>query len=381
MKHILILPSSYSSVFNTMSAPFFRDQALALQIHGAKVGVLCPLPISLKRVFVNFFFKFGCDEYNDQGIQTCVYTFPSVPKSFRFNSYVRYVLGKRLLKKYILEFGKPDIIHVHNFFSGKIAIWAKKKYNIPYVITEHSSAFLTNSLNKSQLRLATEVFSKSNYNISVSNGFSDFLSQAFKLNFQTIPNLVDVNFFELSNSISKKKKFNFLNIGHLNDNKNQLFLIKQFLKKFGGHSQMILTVAGSGPNKDKIIDYLKIFDKYNQVRLFSAPDRKGVLELFQNADCLVVSSKIETFSVVIIEALSCGIPVVSIKSVGPSSILTDRVGILCDNNDLGESLLKIFENRFSYKKDVLRNFVVENYSDKIVSKSLLNVYDKVCDSK
>ena len=31
-----------------------------------------------------------------------------------------------LFKKYILDNGKPDVIHVHTFLAGEIAIWIKK---------------------------------------------------------------------------------------------------------------------------------------------------------------------------------------------------------------------------------------------------------------
>ena len=47
--HILLLTSSYKSEFNTVSALFFRDQALALKNNQMQVGVICPLPISLRQ--------------------------------------------------------------------------------------------------------------------------------------------------------------------------------------------------------------------------------------------------------------------------------------------------------------------------------------------
>jgi len=381
MKHILILPSSYSSAYNPMSAPFFRDQAIALRRRGNLVGVLCPLPISLKKVFSNFMFSFTNKKYVDEGINTNIFTFPSIPKLFSLNSFIRFHLGKFLFKKYIKDFGLPDIIHVHNFFSGEIAVWIKEKYGIPFVVTEHSSSFLSKTLSQNQFNLAFKVFKASNLNLSVSDGFTDFLSNEFKLKFTTVPNLVDVNFFNLKDSIQNCDQFHFLNIGHLNENKNQLYLAKEFLNVFKGDKSKKLTIAGYGPSREKIKNYLNKNDIYHQVNIVDAPNREGVRNLFHKANCLVVSSRIETFSVVIIEALSCGIPVVSVKSVGPCSILTkDDYGILCDQNELGKSLIKMSDNRTFYKKDVLRDYVLDNYSDKIVSNCLQEIYTSVCDN-
>ena len=46
----------------------------------------------------------------------------------------------------------PDIIHVHTFLAGEIALWIKDKYKIPFVVTEHSTGFARGIYNKRQLR-------------------------------------------------------------------------------------------------------------------------------------------------------------------------------------------------------------------------------------
>ena len=379
MKHILILPSSYTSAYNLVSAPFFRDQALALKKHGHKVGVLCSLPVSIKKVFHQSKFLFEKEKYIDDGIPTRVFPFPSIPKSFRFNSVIRLIIGKYLFKRYIKDYGLPDVIHVHNFYSGDIAIWAKKTYNIPFVVTEHSSAFINNQLSKNQLIFAENIYKNSDMNISVSIGFTEILIKKLGVQFVTIPNVLDVNLFKLNEKQKSNQQFNFLNIGHLNENKNQIYLIQCFLEKFKGDLSKTLTVAGNGPQKGRIKSYIKKADTYKQVSLLGAPSRKEVRELIYQSDCLVVSSFIETFSVVIIESLSCGVPVVSVKSSGPASIITDDAyGILCNMDYLGDSLEKMFERKDSFSKENLRNYVVNNYSEEVISKSLQSIYSSVC---
>ena len=151
------------------------------------------------------------------------------------------------------------------------------------------------------------------------------------------------------------------------------------MDNFKGDLNRKLTVAGYGPQKGKIQDYIKKNDPHNQVNLLKAPSRKKVRQLIHQSNCLVVSSFIETFSVVIIESLSCGVPVVSVKSSGPSSIITnDDYGILCDIDHLGDSLKEVVVRKDSFQKEKLRNYVMNTYSEKVISQSLQSIYTSVC---
>ena len=124
--HVLLLTSSYKSDFNQLSALFFRDQAMALKNNGCQVGVICPLPISFKSILQKKSIRFSDEFYNDYGINTYVRKFPSFPKMVSLRQALCFRLGKQLFKLYIEKNGIPDIIHVHTFWPGKLAIWIKK---------------------------------------------------------------------------------------------------------------------------------------------------------------------------------------------------------------------------------------------------------------
>ena len=53
------------------------------------------------------------------------------------------------------------------------------------------------------------------------------------------------------------------------------------------------------------------------------PTREELVVLYQNASMFILASDEEGFGVVILEAMACGIPVVSTRSGGPDDIITD----------------------------------------------------------
>ena len=74
--------------------------------------------------------------------------------------------------------------------------------------------------------------------------------------------------------------------------------------------------------------------------------------------------------------MSCGLPVLSTKSGGPESIIKNsKLGTLCDLKDLDKEMLKIVKS--NYNSDYIRKYVVENFSEKIISKKLQSIYSEI----
>ncbi len=372
--HVLLLPISYKSKFNLLSAPFFRDQALALKNKGLQLGVLCPLPVSLKSIWRNKLFSFKEESYSDEGISTFISPFLSIPKTPNRARRIRLEKGKELFKKYIESNGKPDIIHVHSFLAGELALWIKNEYKIPYVITEHSSAFERKLLTDSDLKLALKVFENSHTNIAVSQSLSNAIKCYFKeLDFQIIPNIVDTDFFNL---IVKKQNddFQFINIAHLNKNKNQLHLIKSFTKVFKGNQFYKLLIVGQGPEKNNLQNWIDSNTMNSQIRLYGSASREEVRDLLHQSDCFVLSSKIETFGVVLIEAMSCGLPVLSTKCGGPESLITnDDLGVLTDFDKLAKNMYCFSTKK--YNSNHIRQYVNNHFSESVIAKQLYKIYE------
>ena len=330
--HILFLPIAYPNTYNHTSGVFFHEQAQALAVNGHKVGVLALVGIPFGSMFRTFKISLGLFRYADR-VDVWRYQYLSIPKIGVINNLIRVHIGKRIFKNYLKQNGLPDIIHVHVSLAGSLAVWIKQKYNIPYVVTEHSSLFLgKDKMSWWRKMIVNRVYAGSSANVSVSEKLKNEMLIQYGVRSTVIPNAVDVNYFDIQKRpVEKNKGFAFLNIANFNSNKNQAMLIRAFKKAFEGDNSYKLIVAGGGSEKRSLQSLVNELNLSGQVTLLDMMSREEVKALMYASDCFVLSSYKETFGVVLVEAMSSGLPVISTKSGGPESIITeDKLGILCD---------------------------------------------------
>ncbi|MEA3383853.1 MAG: glycosyltransferase [Campylobacterota bacterium] len=376
---ILILPTAYPNIYNDHSSIFVQDQAEALTKYGVDVSVVGAIPISFKYIFKKKFLKFGTFRHKKNGVNVKLVLFPAIPKLRFFNEFIRTQINKYLLNKHYKN-NSIDVVHVHNSTAGKAALWIKQKFNIPYVVTEHSSAYARKLVSQKEIRSYTSIYTNANDRVAVSKEFCKILEDTFHLEFNYLPNVVNTEYF-LQKEESLQKDFLFINIANLNKNKNQILLIRAFAKVFSENKNVRLSILGSGSEYKNLQSEIYALNMQEQIKLFGFAPRKQVLEELQKSDAFVLSSKYETFGVVVIEAMSCGLPVIATKCGGPESIVeNDELGILVENDDLEElskAMKDMYENRTDYVGDKIRAHVVEKFSQKAVASKLIDIYGKV----
>lgn len=371
---ILIIPSWYPIVNNQLSGIFFKEQAEALAKQNLDIGCIAINESSLRYIFSQKEISFDFYEKSVNGVDTINILYPIVNRLNRLRSFIRKFVFKILFKRYIKKYGKPDLVHLHSFLYGSLAIWIKETYNINYVVTEHSTGFARELYNTEELSYAKGVFSNSKYNICVSNEFKKLLEKIFDDEFHYIPNAIDTDFF--IPKVTGEKTFSFINIAFLDKKKNQSMLIQAFSKAFT-NKDVTLTIVGSGAEYNTLNNFIMKLNMQKQIKLYGAASRDEVLELLQNSDAFVLSSEYETFGVVIIEAMSCGLPVVATKCGGPESIvMNDKLGKLVDIDvdSLSKGMLELYTKKYDSK--YIRTYVIDNFSADIVSEKLLNVYNR-----
>jgi glycosyltransferase involved in cell wall biosynthesis len=107
--------------------------------------------------------------------------------------------------------------------------------------------------------------------------------------------------------------------------------------------------------------------------------RNEIREWLYRSDALVVASHIESFGVVLIEAMACGIPVVATRCGGPEDVVTPETGILVESGSseaLADGIQHLLENYFQYDPQRILSFVEDNFFSEKVCVTLLDLYEK-----
>ena len=384
--HILIIPSWYPQFTGDVKGSFFREQAIALKKAGYSVGVIYPQIRSLKNLKTILKKPYGLTVENDEGVSTLRwYTANYFPKLKNYNRNHWVKVSLKLFGIYVKKYGKPDIIHVHSMINaGFVAQIIYKKYDIPYVITEHSSAFARNLISNDVINLLKPVVEQAKTCIAVSQNFSDYLKIKFSSNdWHYIPNIVNNSFFVPSEigSLQTKNRIRIISICHLNKNKNTELLIRAFAQLIKNKFyELELVIGGDGEERSNLELLVKTLELDDYVKFLGALTRNEVKNEIQKSSLFVISSYYETFGVVAIEALALGKPVVSTRCGGPESIIDDHVGILVENDymSLAKGILQVCKNLDNYNEDVLKEYCLNNFSEKAVINKLAKIYNEHC---
>jgi len=206
-------------------------------------------------------------------------------------------------------------------FKGKIIL---SDHNTLSLSTKGWSAFRRKSLSTS----IKFIYPLANMSLVVSEGVADDISSFTNLdrsNFKVIHNPI---FIQSPNpddteieKIEKRFKYRIVNLGALSEQKNQALLIKAF-SLIVDKLDIELVILGDGPLKselEELISKLKLNNKVFMPGFITDPS-----QWYKQSDLFVLSSIYEGLPMVLLEALTFGLPIVSsdCKS-GPREILCD----------------------------------------------------------
>ena len=377
---VLMLPSFYDTLALPINGTFFREQALALSTIGLRVEVLFLEPLGLRNLSLNNVRRnhFQVTVENSRVTTVRQHGWNTFGQ-FSIGAAVWLALSYRLASQWLSRTGLPDVLHAQNsLWAGILARKLSKRFGVRYVLTEHSSAFLTNRLSRLERGVARRALTGARRVLTVSRALAQCLERYYPDHpITVIPNTVNTDFFTLPPVNRDRHRFIFACIGRLDSNKAFDIAIRAFAKAFARDDDSVrLLIAGTGVEKRDLQRIVDELDLHRSVSLVGELDRSGVRKLLWESNALVCSSYKETFGVVLIEAMATGIPVIATRSGGPDEIVGKDVGVLVKTGDiegLAESMRQV-RHSVNYPCDALRNHVVNRYGYASVARKLDCIY-------
>ena len=183
---------------------------------------------------------------------------------------------------------------------------------------------------KISIFLIKYLYPKADLIIPNSIGIKLDLISKFSINknkIRVIYNPIDIEKINyLKNNIIKNNmlRFTFITIGRLEKQKNHQLMIEAFSKIDDSNTQLI--IIGEGKLRDELEDQITKLNLNNRIILLGR--ELNPYKYLNKADCFILSSNYEGFPNVLLEALSCNLPIISTDCIsGPREILAPKSNI------------------------------------------------------
>lgn len=315
--HILEVPS----FFQPHGGLFCLEQAKALKNLGHEVRIVSNVQLGITVELHDYFMlSYRRYEHEMDGITVYQSYQRGLPKVIRYNVKRWVAIVRSMFAQYVEKYGRPDIIHAHCAkWAGYAAMLISREYGIPYVITEHLSKTIFDDEFRLvgntpwQIPLLTEAYQHASKVLSVSDELPERLSVYFEKDYQweTVSNIVDTLFYQYrQREPLQGRAFRFCCLANYIPLKGYDVLFSAFRKLRKEGLNVELHIAGRGTDTAACRNQLT-----DGMFTHGLMDRQAVRQLLYVSDALVLASRSEAQPLVLLEAMSTGIPVVSTEVI------------------------------------------------------------------
>ena len=286
------------------------------------------------------------------------------------NPLVKNIIYLKRLKDYIKEID-PDIILGFLPEPSYRLLILKPFIKSPVIISDRNDPKIEYASLKSRT-IMKFLYKRADGFVFQTDEARDYFCKKIQDKSIVIANPVDDRF--LKTKYVGYKSTEFINVGRLNEQKNQILLIESFKDVIKKYPNYKLLIYGEGSLKNELSMYIKDNKLNNNVKLCGNVD--DIENILKDKKGFILSSKYEGMPNALMEAMAVGVPCISTDCPcgGPRELIKNNInGLLVKSNDKNElvsAMYKIIENDKMCKKIAMsakKN--MNNYScDKIVSK-------------
>jgi glycosyltransferase involved in cell wall biosynthesis len=318
MPSIAVIPAWYPGPGRPLEGVFVRDHARAAALHN-EVAVLVnePDPPPGRKLF-------SVDDAVEDGLRTFRIRHRAQPQA----GTAGYLLGIQRALARLRREGRPvELLHAHVHGAAWTAMLVASTRRIPFVVSEHSSEFASTGIAPGALRRARVALPRAALVCPVSEYLRRQIeAHGIQASFRVVPNPVDTELFALA-ARSEGGPTRMIAVASLQPAKGIALLLEAAA---GLEGDWALDVVGDGPQRADCEALARQPALGGRVTFHGLQPRREVAALIRRADFLVQPSLGETFSVVVAEAMACGLPVVATRVGGLPELVDETSGLLVE---------------------------------------------------
>ena len=268
--------------------------------------------------------------------------------------------------------------------AGIIALWMKKKFGVPYVITEQWTIYNSNAKDAYEKRnfvfknFTKKIFSNASLFISVSKNLVETISKKITpLPFTIVYNVVNTNYFFYTEK--KHQQFTFVHASTLGEQKNPEAIIDAFISFNKKYPATKLLLIGEAPCAlHEYVNQKKLSTNNIEFTGFIPYEKFGAI--VQQCHASVLFSRRENMPCVVAEALCCGLPVITSNAGGTAEVIHENNGIVVydyTTDALNKAMICLYENYNNYDRRKIADESASKFAYSVIGKQIFYAYQSL----
>jgi glycosyltransferase involved in cell wall biosynthesis len=228
---------------------------------------------------------------------------------------------------------RPDLVISYMDRTNICVLLATHRLGLPVIVSEHADPS-QNSIGEGWELLRRRLYPQASYVTVPTEESLGYFSSVAGMRGRIIPNVLTPSvFFGADEMPQQKNGKTLIAMGRLGHEKGFDLLLSAFALVAGRHTDWTLEILGEGPVRQYLEHCIQKHGLTGRVQMPGLTRRP--FDAMRRADLFVLSSLEEGFSNVLLEAMACGLAVVSFDCPsGPRHIIRDGVdGILVPPRD------------------------------------------------
>ncbi|MGQ5112720.1 N-acetyl-alpha-D-glucosaminyl L-malate synthase BshA [Bacillus halotolerans] len=281
-----------------------------------------------------------------------------------------------------------DIIHAHYALPHAVCAYLAKqmlKRNIGIVTTLHGTDITVLGYDPSLKDLIRFAIEASDRVTAVSSALAaetyDLIKPEKKI--ETIYNFIDERVYLKKNTAAIKEKHGILpdekvviHVSNFRKVKRVQDVIQVF-RNIAGKTKAKLLLVGDGPEKSVACELVRKYGLEKQVLMLGNQDR--VEELYSISDLKLLLSEKESFGLVLLEAMACGVPCIGTNIGGIPEVIKNNVsGFLVDVGDIeaaSAKAVRVLEDEQLSKR--FTEAAMEMLNNEFSSQKIVSQYEQI----